>query len=127
MSYHACVWIDQQEAKIFEIGTDEASVHHAVDPRPHHHLHRKADHVGLGTVQMEPELLKEVAQAIKGAKAILIKGPGKAKTVLKTYLDEHFPEIAAKVWDVQPADHPTDREMVAAARSWFHAQDRMHR
>ncbi len=53
-------------------------------------------------------------------------GPGKARTVFKSYLNEQFPSVASNVWDVQTSDHPTDREIIAAARTWFHAQDRMH-
>lgn len=126
MTFHVCVWIDQREAKIFEVTARDVTSTHVEDGRPKHHLHRKADHVGLGTVQMDPGMLEEVAQTLKSAKAILIVGPGKAKTVLRSYLDDHHPEIAAHVWDVQASDHPTDAQLVASARSWFHSQDRMH-
>ncbi len=57
MAYHACVWIDQRQAKIFEITASDASTLEFVDDRPLHHLHRKADHVGLGTVEMDPGML----------------------------------------------------------------------
>lgn len=126
MTYHACVWIDQREAKIFEITSTESTKHQVTDDRPVHHLHRKADHVGLGTVQMDEAMLKAVADALGTAQGILIVGPGKAKTVLKSYLDKHTPELAERVWDVQASDHPTDAGLVATAQAYFRAADRMH-
>jgi hypothetical protein len=126
MSFHACVWIDHRQAKIFQIGAMTADLQSVTADGPARHLHRKANHVGLGTVEMDPDLMHEVAENLGVADAILIMGPGKAKTVFKGYLDEHFPEIAHRVWDVRPSDHPTDAQIVAEARSWFRAQDRMH-
>ena len=122
MSFHACVWLDQRHAKIFHIGAMTADMQSLTDDRPEHHLHRKADHVGEGTIEMDHELMREIAENLAGAEAILIK----AKTTFKSYLDEHFPELAHRVWDVRASDHPTDAQIVAEARLWFRAQDRMH-
>jgi len=119
MTYHACVWIDQREAKIFELSATDVAASHVSDGKPHHHLHSKDEHA-------HQEMLADVAARLKPAKAILIVGPGQAKTAFKHYLDAHNPDIAKNVWDVQASDHPTDAQVVAAARSWFHAQDRMH-
>jgi hypothetical protein len=124
--YHACVWIDQVQAKVFEIGAHEASQQAMHDHRPRHHIHRKADHVGLGTVAMDPALLEEVADALAGAKAILILGPGKARNVLAGYLREHHPRLSSNIWGIEASDHPTDAEIVAHARVFFASADRMH-
>lgn len=126
MTYHACVWIDQREARIFEITATEATKQEVTDHRPVHHLHRKADHVGLGKVEMDDAMLRAVADALGQAKGILIVGPGMAKTMLKSYLDKHAPEVTRHVWDVRTMDHPTDAGLVAAAREYFRAADRMH-
>ena len=126
MTFHACVWIDQRHAKIFRVGAMGADMQSVTDDRPEHHIHRKADHVGLGTVEMDHALMREVADSLRPAEAILIMGPGKAKTVFKAYLDENYPDVAHRVWDVRTSDHPTDAQIVAEARSWFRTQDRMH-
>ena len=126
MSFHACVWIDQRHAKIFRIGQMTADMQSIGDDRSEQHLHRKANHVGLGTVEMDHDMMREIAEGLGGAEAILIMGPGKGKTTFKGYLDEHFPELAHRVWDVRTSDHPTDAQIVAEARSWFRTQDRMH-
>jgi hypothetical protein len=124
--YHACVWIDHLQAKIFEIDAREVAKHEVHDHRPVHHLHRKADHVGLGTVTMEPELLEAVANALEGARALLIIGPGNARKVLAGYLHEHHPKLAKSIWGIHPSDHPTDAQIVAQAREFFESADRMH-
>jgi hypothetical protein len=124
--YHACVWIDQRHAKVYEIGMETMQKLELSDTRPNHHLHRRADHVGLGTIEMNPAFLADVAKAIERAKAILILGPGKARVVLGGYLQEHFPKIANRVWATEPCDHPTDAELVARARDFFRSADRMH-
>ena len=126
MSYHVCVWIDHAEARIYEINRDFEAPKVVSDHSPIHHIHRKADHVGMGTVPASPDYLAEVAKALAAAKAILICGPGKARTELAGYLNEHAPTVAKRVWGIEPMDHPTDREMLAAARKYFRGADRMH-
>lgn len=124
--YHACVWIDHREARVFSIGMEGAELEVVADHGKTHHIHRKADHVRLGTVPMDPHFLAEVSGVLQGAKAILICGPGKARTELAGYLNDHHPAVAKRVWGIEPMDHPSDGEIVAAARKWFRAADRMH-
>jgi hypothetical protein len=124
--YHACVWIDQVQAKVFEIGAHDTAQQAMHDHRPKHHLHRKADQAGLGTVPMDPALLEEVAGALTGAKAILILGPGTGRNVLAGYLREHHPRLSTCIWGIEASDHPTDAQIVAHARAFFNSADRMH-
>jgi hypothetical protein len=127
MSYHVCVWIDHREARVYVIGQDANSeVTKLVSESPVYHIHRKADHVGLGTLPTDPDFLGDVAKALVPAKAILICGPGNARTALAGYLNEHAPALGKRVWGIEPMDHPTDREMVAIARKYFRAADPMH-
>jgi stalled ribosome rescue protein Dom34 len=126
MTYHVCVWIDHREAKIFELTAGDVHTTRVEDGRPAHHLHRRANHIGLGTIAVDEPMLDEVAERLRTAKGILIVGPGKAKSVLRSYLEDHHPEISRNVWDVQASDHPTDAQLVATARAWFRAQGRMH-
>lgn len=124
--YHGCVWIDHREARIFGIGQGEADskvIHDAAAP---HHIHRKADHVGLGKVPIDAAFLNEVAAGLDSFKAIAIFGPGAARTELAGYLAEHHPAVAKRVWGIEPMDHPTDNQIVAAAQKYFKAADRMH-
>lgn len=123
---HSCVWIDHYEAKIFDITTHDADKQVVVDGGARHHIHRKADHVGIGTEPMSRDFLSEVAAALGSAKAIMIVGPGRARTELAGYLNDEYPAIAKRIWAIEPMDHPSDAELVAAARKYFRAAVRMH-
>ncbi|MDR3475469.1 MAG: translational machinery protein [Devosia sp.] len=124
--YHVCVWIDHREARIFGVGLEETDSEVAANVHAAHHIHRKANQVGLGTDVLDHGFLAEVAALLEPAKAILIAGPGKAKTELASYLNEHLPDVAKNVWGVEAMDHPSDGQLVAAARTYFKAADRMH-
>ena len=124
--YHALVWIDHREAKVFQFNatdTDRTSIR---SEHPHQHIHHHANARGSGHVPLDKVFLKHVAEAIAHAGAILITGPANAKTELAQYLKDAHPALAQKISGVEPLDHPTDGELVALARSFFKADDRMH-
>jgi hypothetical protein len=123
--YHACVWIDHYEAKVYGIGFEASDKTVVIDHGPHHHIHRKADHVHLGAEPMDAGFLDEIAAVLKPYKAILVGGPGKARFELAGYLHDSHPAIAKNIRAIEPMDHPTDGQIVAAARKFFHAADRM--
>ena len=123
--YHACVWLDHFEARIFGISEDEfdeTDVHNSEMPR---HIHRKADHVGQGKAAPPTHFYAEIAEALSPYRAILIAGPGTARNELAGYLVEHDPKMRARIWGIEAMDHPTRPELVAAARKYFRAADRM--
>jgi stalled ribosome rescue protein Dom34 len=127
MSNHsrALVWVDHHMAKIFQIR--EGEVHPVVlhSTHPQEHLHHKANAGGSGHAPLDRAFLKRIAAAIAGAGAVLIVGPGLAKTELSTFINETAPELAKRISGVEPIDHPTDGELVASGRSFFRADDRM--
>ena len=124
--YHACIWLDHREAKIFGINAEEADevvVHDHAAPR---HIHRRADHVHLGKAKPDHAFFDAIAKDLHDFKAILIAGPGQARTELAGYLTDKYPALAKRVWGIEAMDHPTENQIVAAARKYFHAADRMH-
>lgn len=126
MSFHTCVWMDHREAIILELTRESVESSRVRHHGPEQHLHRKADHVGHGSTGLDEGFMAELAGKLTTAKAILIVGPGEAKTGFKAWLEHKHPAIAANVWDVQSADHPTEGQLAAMARSYFHGQDKMH-
>ncbi len=123
--FHAVVWIDHRDARIFAFNAAAAEklVIHAHLTQPH--LHRKANSIGDGRAAPDPAYLDRVVQAIESAGEILITGPAGAKLELKQHIDKNWPEIARKIVGVESADHPTDGELLDHARRYFHAADRM--
>lgn len=123
--YHAIVWIDHNEARVFHFGAEDAE--RAVI-RTHKHernLHHKANSRGSGHALLDKEFLGRVMKSLETAGAILIVGPANAKTELAEYIGEHEPQLSGKISAVEPLDHPSDGALVALARKFFRADDRM--
>jgi hypothetical protein len=107
--YHAIVWIDHREAKVFFVDAGAAD-RAVVDAHgTGHHLQHKANITGSGH---------------QGA--ILLTGPGNARLELKNYIAEHRPDLDKRISAVEALDHPSDGQLVALARKFFKADDRMH-
>ena len=117
--FHAIVWIDHSQAKIFHIGLsgdDEAVLHPQLPTR---HLHHKANSIGSGHAGLDKEFLAQVTSALDDAGEILIIGPANAKTELAKYLREQHSDIGKRIVAVEAADHPSDREIIAYAKKHF--------
>ena len=123
--HHAVVWIDHKQARVVHFNADdsEAAIVHGSNPQLH--LHHKANASDSGHASVDKKYLERVAQAVAHAGAILVVGPGSAKTELQNHLEHSHPAIAARVSAVQPLDHPTDGQLLAHARHFFKADDRM--
>jgi stalled ribosome rescue protein Dom34 len=124
--YHALVWIDHHEARIFHFNAtqvDSTTVHSG---HPHQHIHHKANTRGSGHAPVDEAFLERVTQAIMPAGAILITGPANAKKELAAHIGRVHPELAKRISGVETLDHPSDGELVALARKFFRADDRMH-
>jgi len=117
--FHAVVWIDHSQARIFHIGLtgeDEVTLHPHLQTK---HLHHKANSIGSGHAAPDKEFLAQVTNALSDAGQILIIGPAGAKTELAKYLREQHPAIGERIVAVEAADHLTDGEIVAYAKRHF--------
>jgi stalled ribosome rescue protein Dom34 len=120
---HAVVWLDHTEAKIIQFnpdGAEESHLKHHIG-KPHHKDRKDPGHAHP---ERDPHFYHEVAIALKGVREILVVGPGSAKTELVKHLKDHDPEVAKAVLGVESADHPTDGQILAHARTFFKAKDR---
>ncbi len=124
--YHAIVWMDHREARIFHISATDAERVVVPSHASGHHLHHKANTPGSGHLGVDREFFQRVAAALSHTGAILITGPASAKTEFHHYLAERHPELAARVSGVEALDHPSDGALVALGRRFFKADDRMH-
>jgi stalled ribosome rescue protein Dom34 len=124
--FHAIVWIDHREAKIFEFGADDVERVVVPSHATGRHLQHRANVTGSGHRGVDKEFFQRVAAALTHTGAILITGPAQAKLELKNYIAEHSPELARRISGVEALDHPSDSALVALARKFFRADDRMH-
>lgn len=117
--FHAVVWIDHREAKIFHFSASEADRVVVHPHNPTQHIHHKANTIGSGHAAEDQKFYDEVAKAITDAGSILIVGPGIAKTALVAHIEVRMPQLRAKISAIETVDHPTDGEIVALARKHF--------
>jgi hypothetical protein len=62
--YHALVWIDHQQAKIFHFATDGVDLERVTATHPHQHLHHKANSQASGHAPVDVPFLRQVADAL---------------------------------------------------------------
>jgi stalled ribosome rescue protein Dom34 len=124
--YHALVWIDHREAKVFQFNATDVDRTTVRSTHPDQHIHHKANAGDSGHAPVDHEFLKRVAQAIAQAGAILITGPANAKTELVTYIKKTEPLLAERISGVETLDHPSDGALLKLARTFFKADDQMH-
>ena len=117
--FHAVVWIDHHEARVFHFSASEFDVVVVHPQHPVRHIHHKANTIGSGHAAEDHAFLQQVADALADAGAILITGPANAKTALINHIEQHAPALKAKIRGVEALDHPTDGEILALARKFF--------
>ncbi len=121
--YHAVVWLDHAEARIFQFSREEAE---KLTVHGHkHHLHHKAGKPGASKQAIDPGFFDAIAAALDGSSEILVLGPGNAKLEFIRYAHRAKPQLMARIIGVETVDHPTDGQIVAYARKYFIAEDRM--
>ena len=123
--YHAVVWLDHAQARMFSFNPDDIDVTRLLANPPHRQVHHKAGTIGAGKAEEDREFFRDIASALDKSGEVLILGPGVAKLELIRYLHRHDPALEPKIVGVETVDHPTDHQIVAYARQYFHAADRM--
>ena len=123
--YHAIVWIDHREARVFHFNVAEVDRIVLHPQNPTRHIHHKANSIGSGHAAEDHDFLQRVAEAIADAGAVLITGPANAKTELVKHIERHAPALNARIAGVETVDHPTDGELVANARKYFKTDHQM--
>jgi stalled ribosome rescue protein Dom34 len=120
--FHAVVWMDHQQAHVLQFDAESVAAQR-VKARSHH-SQRHPDHHGGGERELSA-YHQEILGALAGAQEVLLLGPGLAHEHFKTWCEQHHPAIAKTIVGSEKADHPTDPQLVALARRYFVAFDRM--
>ncbi|MDI1302053.1 MAG: translational machinery protein [bacterium] len=123
--YHAVVWLDHSEAHVMHISSDDVEKSVVHPDQPHQRLHTKSGIPGAGHLTEDKHYLHAIVEALKGAQEILVVGPAQAKLHLIKHIQAHDQDMADKVVGVETVDHPSDAQLVAYARKYFDAKDRM--
>lgn len=126
-AFHRAVWLDHQSAKLYDV-TRAQAVETALIQAPDRgtgHIHHKAGTPGPGHEPVSTTFLHQIGEALRGSQQILILGPADAKNALKTYLEAHFPAVAAKAAGVEAMARAGAIDIHALAEPIFRRNDRM--
>lgn len=117
--FHAVIWIDHHEARIFYFNVSDAKEIVVRPKDPVRHIHHKANTIGSGHALEDTDFLQHATDALANAGAILIIGPANEKLALINHIDRRAPALKPKIKGVETVDHPTDGEILALARRFF--------
>ena len=123
--YHAVVWLDHREAKVFFFDKESATEIDVGSKEPGRHLHHKSGSISGKKSPEDHAYFHSIVEALKPAKEWLIMGPGTAKLELVKHVHSHDARLSDHIIGVESADHPTDRQVVAHARAYFKKADAM--
>ncbi len=115
---HAVVWTDHQSAQVLHFDAEHVR---AQKIRSHNHYTRQH----ASGVRTEHEFLGEVCDAVDAVAEVLITGSHTAIADFRHYADKHRPQTAARIVGYEVVDHPSEGQLVAAARKYFLQHDRM--
>lgn len=122
---HAVVWLDHREARIFFFNREDVEGLDLEARGPSHHLRHWKDGISGKRSPEDQRFLHEIVEALQPAKEWLIMGPGTAKLELVKHVHKHDHALSDRVVGVETSDHPTDKQLVAQARAYFKAADKM--
>ena len=122
---HAVAWLDHRQAKLFFFNRDGTEIINLSTTLPYQQTHNKAGAIDGKRAQPDQSFYRDVVVALDPAKEWLIIGPGSARDELTEHIRSHHPGLVDRIVGVEAADHPTDGQIVAHARAFFRAADRM--
>jgi hypothetical protein len=123
--YHAVIWIDHLEARIFQFGREDVDRLMLRPHNPTRHIHHRTHTMGSGHAAEDQDFLHRVVEAVANSGAVLITGPANEKTELVKHIHHHDPQLIDIIAGIETVDHPTDGALVAHARRYFQTADRM--
>ena len=118
--FHAVLHIEHDTAQILQFDADEVQ-----SEKVHAHNHYTRQHGS--NVRTEHEFHAHVCDALAGITEVLVVGSHAAQAAFRHYVDKHRPAVAKQVAGWETVDHPTQGQLVALARKYFVAHDRMTR
>src|SRR5471030_2349375 len=121
--FHAVIWIDHREARVFHFSPTDVEKLVLHPDKPTKHIHHKANSIGSGHATADKDFLHAVIASVADAGAVLITGPGNAKSELIKHIHEHDPRLMKLIAGVETVDHPSDGQLIACAKRYLTATD----
>ncbi len=122
MTKQLAIWIDHKEARIFHIQPDLSDETTVLAPT--HNIHHKHPREGS---KKHPDDAKQffhdVVDSLDGTEQILVVGPSTAKLEFLRYVHKHDHTLEPRIVGIETVDHPTDRQLIAYAKTYFKVDD----
>lgn len=115
----AVVWTDHQHAIVIRFNAESASD----AQRLHAHKHPTGQH-GSG-VRSEHEFFADLCMAVEQGAQVLVTGGRTALADFRHYVTKHRPQAERHIAGYEVVDHPTDKQLLAEARSYFDRIERL--
>jgi hypothetical protein len=113
---HAVIWLDHHAARVLQFDDTKFDAH-----KIREHVHPTARHGS--EVRSQHEFFGEVCDAMEGVPEILVSGGHTPITDFAHYVGKHRPAVSARVVGYEIVDHPSDKQLVALARTFFAQRD----
>lgn len=123
---HVVVWLDHSEAHVIAFNRDGAEkpvIVHAA--HRHEHQHHHADSIGSGRAPEHPEYYEQIIARIGNVHEWLVVGPSSAKLAFSKHVNKYHANLADNIIGIETVDHPSDGQLLAYAKKYFVAADRM--
>jgi stalled ribosome rescue protein Dom34 len=123
---YVVVWLDHSEAHIIAINRGIAEQPVIVRaPQHNEHQHHRAYSVGSGKAAEHPEYYEQIIAKIRHAAEWLVVGPANAKLAFSKHLHKQHANLEHRLVGLETVDHPSDGQLLAYAKQYFTAADRM--
>lgn len=117
-TFHAALWIDHQSAQIVQFDPEHVEAHSVKASSRHSRTHGSS-------VRTEHEFFGHVCDALEGIAEVLALGPHTGLNDFQHYAKKHRPATAQHIVAYQTSEHLSENQIVALARKFFVAHDRM--
>lgn len=114
--FHAVVHLDHHHAQVLHFDAHQV---HAARIEPHHQRHHGNDE------RDEQALFAAVCQAVQDTREVLVTGSHPVIGQFRHYVEAHRPQLVPRMADYRPADSLSQGQLLAMARQFFVAFDRM--
>lgn len=114
--FHAVVYLDHHHAQVLHFDAHQV---HAARIEPHHQrAHGHNEHA-------DNALFEAVCQALQDTREVLVTGSHPVIGQFRHHVAAHRPQLAPRIADYRPAAPLSQGQMLALARQFFVAYDRM--
>ncbi|MEO5694211.1 MAG: hypothetical protein ABIQ72_13880 [Usitatibacter sp.] len=113
---HGALLIHHRSAELLTFDAEQVQARNLKAREHETHQHNSG-------VRAEHEFFGEVCDAIAQVGEIFITGPQTALADFRHYVEKHHPALSGHLVAWEPADHPTEGQLLAAARKHFRRYD----